>query len=63
MPAFPSFTDEQLRDIAEFLHLQVELAANRGTYKILNIVTGRCQGRRGLFQRRRKVQYVPLRSR
>jgi cytochrome c oxidase cbb3-type subunit III len=40
MPAFPSFTSEQLRDIAEFLHLQVELAANRGTYKALNVVTG-----------------------
>jgi cytochrome c oxidase cbb3-type subunit 3 len=40
MPAFSSFTDDQLRDLAEFLHLQVELAANRGTYKILNVVTG-----------------------
>ncbi len=40
MPAFSSFTNEQLRDIAEFLHLQVELAANRGTYKPLNVVTG-----------------------
>jgi cytochrome c oxidase cbb3-type subunit III len=40
MPAFSSFTDDQLRDIAEFLHLHVELAANRGTYKILNVVTG-----------------------
>ncbi len=40
MPAFPSLTDEQLRDIAEYLHLQVELAANRGTYKALNVVTG-----------------------
>jgi cytochrome c oxidase cbb3-type subunit III len=40
MPAFPTFTEDQLRDIAEFLHLQVELAANRGTYKILNVVTG-----------------------
>jgi mono/diheme cytochrome c family protein len=40
MPAFPSISDEQLVDIAEFLHLQVELAANRGTYKTLNIVTG-----------------------
>jgi mono/diheme cytochrome c family protein len=40
MPAFSAFSDEQLRDIAEFLHLQVELAANRGTYKTLNIVTG-----------------------
>ena len=40
MPAFPSLTNEQLRDIAEYLHLQVELAANRGTYKTLNVVTG-----------------------
>ncbi len=40
MPAFPSLTNEQLRDIAEYLHLQVELAANRGTYKVLNVVTG-----------------------
>ena len=40
MPAFPAFTDEQLRDLAEFLHLQVYLAANRGTYEIQNIVTG-----------------------
>ncbi len=40
MPAFPSLTDEQVRDIAEYLHLQVELAANRGTYKALNVVTG-----------------------
>ena len=40
MPAFPSLTDEQVRDLAEYLHLQVELAANRGTYKALNVVTG-----------------------
>ena len=40
MPAFSSLTDDQIRDIAEFLHLQVELTANRGTYKILSIVTG-----------------------
>jgi cytochrome c oxidase cbb3-type subunit 3 len=40
MPAFSSFNDEQIYDIAEFLHLQVDLAANRGTYKVLNVVTG-----------------------
>jgi mono/diheme cytochrome c family protein len=40
MPAFPSFTEAQLFDIAEFLHQQVYLAANRGTYNLLNIVTG-----------------------
>lgn len=40
MPAFPALTDEQVREIAEFLHQQVYLAANRGTYEIQNIVTG-----------------------
>ncbi len=40
MPAFASLTKEQRYDIAEFLHEQVELEANRGTYKVLNIVNG-----------------------
>ena len=40
MPAFPALTEAQVQDIAQFLHLQVELAANRGTYKTLDIVTG-----------------------
>ena len=40
MPAFAAFTQPQLYDIAQFLHMQVELTANRGTYKLLNIVTG-----------------------
>jgi cytochrome c oxidase cbb3-type subunit 3 len=40
MPAFPSLTEAERNDIAQFLHLQVELAANRGTYRRLNIVTG-----------------------
>ena len=50
MPAFPSLTDVQLRDIAEFLHLQVELAANRGTYKALNVVTGNAAAGAAYFQ-------------
>ena len=33
MPAFPSLQDTQIYDIAEYIHLQVELSANRGTYK------------------------------
>jgi len=33
MPAFPGLSDTQTYDIAEFLHMQVELAANRGTYR------------------------------
>jgi cytochrome c oxidase cbb3-type subunit 3 len=40
MPAFPNFAEGQLFDIAQYLHLQVELVANRGTYKRLNVVTG-----------------------
>jgi mono/diheme cytochrome c family protein/small nuclear ribonucleoprotein (snRNP)-like protein len=40
MPAFPAFTESQLNDIAQYLHMQIELAANRGTYKLLNIVSG-----------------------
>lgn len=40
MPAFPNFSDAELNDLAQFLHLQVELVANRGLYKRLNVVTG-----------------------
>jgi mono/diheme cytochrome c family protein len=40
MPAFGTFTPEQLYDIAEFLHQRVYDAANRWGYKIGDIVTG-----------------------
>src|SRR6202789_1883784 len=40
MPSFSSMADDQLKDIAEFLHLQVEAVANRGTYHVLNILVG-----------------------
>ena len=40
MPAFAAMTPDQLSDIAQFLHMRVELTANRGTYKALDIVTG-----------------------
>ncbi len=43
MPAFSSFTPDQLRDIAAFLHARVEAAANRWGYKLQNIVTGNPQ--------------------
>jgi mono/diheme cytochrome c family protein len=32
MPAFATLTDTQIYDIAEYIHLQVELAANRSLY-------------------------------
>lgn len=40
MPAFATVSDDQLTDIAEFLHLQVEDVANRGAYHVLNILVG-----------------------
>lgn len=40
MPAFATVSDDQLEDISEFLHLQVEEVANRGAYQVLNIVVG-----------------------
>src|ERR1700722_2458788 len=38
IPSFAGMADDQLKDIAEFLHLQVEDVANRGTYHVLNIL-------------------------
>lgn len=32
MPGFPNLSQDDLSNIAQYLHLQVELAANRGTY-------------------------------
>jgi len=40
MPAFATLTEEQRKDVAEFLHQQVEDVANRGTYQPKNIVLG-----------------------
>lgn len=40
MPAFTTLARDQLRDISEFLHLQVEDVANRGAYHVLNILVG-----------------------
>ena len=40
MPAFANMTESQAHDIAEFLHMRVEAAANRFGYKLQNIVTG-----------------------
>lgn len=40
MPAFATMSDEQRKDVAEFLHQQIEDVANRGTYQARNIVLG-----------------------
>lgn len=50
MPAFSSLSQPQVRAIAEFLHLQVELAANRGTYQARDILTGNAQAGEAYFQ-------------
>ncbi len=40
MPAFKNLGDDELKDISEFLHEQVEEVANRGTYQLQNIIVG-----------------------
>lgn len=50
MPAFPSLSQEQVQDIAEFLHSRVEAAANRFGYKILNVVTGNAAQGQAFFE-------------
>jgi cytochrome c oxidase cbb3-type subunit 3 len=40
MPSFSALTDAELYDLAQFLHMRVELAANRGTYKLTDVITG-----------------------
>ena len=50
MPPFPNLTDAELYDLAEFLHMRVELAANRGTYKLLDVVTGDAKAGEAYFR-------------
>lgn len=50
MPAFSTLTPAELYDIAQYLHLQVELVANRGTYKRLNVVTGDARAGEAYFR-------------
>jgi mono/diheme cytochrome c family protein len=40
MPSFATLSDEQRRDVAEFLHQQIEDVTNRGAYQVKNIVLG-----------------------
>lgn len=40
MPAFPNMTLDQVKEIGAFLHGRTQAAANRMSYKILNVVTG-----------------------
>lgn len=40
MPAFATLTEDQRKDVAEFVHQQIEDVANRGTYEVKNILLG-----------------------
>jgi cytochrome c oxidase cbb3-type subunit 3 len=59
MPAFPNLTKDQIADIAQYLHLQVELVANRGLYKRLNIVTGDAKAGEAYFNSTCKSCHSP----
>jgi mono/diheme cytochrome c family protein len=40
MPAFATLSEQQRKDVAEFVHQQIEDVANRGTYEVKNILLG-----------------------
>ena len=60
MPKF-DLPRAQVSDLAAFLHSAIYLNANRRLYKILDIVVGDREGRRGVLQRRRPVQHAATR--
>lgn len=49
MPAFSNFTQAQVADLAAFLHMRIELAANRGLYKVQEVVTGNAKAGQAYF--------------
>ncbi len=52
MPAFAQIDDSQLKDVSEFLHLQVENYVNRGGYKVANILVGDPDKGKAMFDAR-----------
>ena len=50
MPAFPAWNDQQLKDVAEFLHMRVEQSANRGLYTLRSVITGDAQAGEAYFR-------------
>ena len=49
MQAFPNLTEQQVGDIATWLHSEIYLAANRRTYQIQNIVVGDARAGEAFF--------------
>ena len=56
----PNLTEPQIADIVAWLHVQTYAAGHRGTYAFQDVRDRRCEEGRGLLQRRRRVQHVPL---
>jgi cytochrome c oxidase cbb3-type subunit III len=50
MPGFAAMTPAQIYDIAEFLHMRVEQAANRFGYKMQNLITGNAAAGEAFFR-------------
>ncbi len=50
MPAFTNLTESDVVDLAAFLHMRIELAANRGLYQVLNVVTGNAKAGQAYFE-------------
>ena len=65
MPGFPSLSQDDLYNISQYLHLQVELAANRGTYgatygALRNEVSGDAGKGRTVLQWRRRLRATAI---
>ena len=60
MPAFASFTNEQIEDISTFLHSLAQAVTNRFAYQIGDIDTGDATKGRSVFQRRWTLQRTAI---
>jgi cytochrome c oxidase cbb3-type subunit 3 len=59
MPAFSSMTLDQIKDISAFLRSRTQAAANRMSYKILNVVTGDAKAGEAFFNEKCKSCHSP----
>ena len=59
MPAFPNMTMDQIKDISAFLRSRTQAAANRMSYKILNVVTGDAKAGANYFNQKCKSCHSP----
>lgn len=60
MPSFAGLSELERRQVSEFLQLKVEEYANRGTYKVLNILVGDPQKGRADFERKCASCHSPV---